>query len=301
MIIGCGFSGMEIAKLAWEQGMTVIGTKRPKTLERLTQAPRGVMLSPFDAETSSSESLWEMLQTTSHLLISIAPDVGDGDLLLHHHRNVILNWLKGDQARWVGYLSTTGIYGNHDGAWVDEQTPPKPTMNRTIMRLETEQAWQAIIADSGSNANLTLFRLAGIYGKGRNALESLTNGQKRRIFKAGQFFSRIHHHDIARFVCASIKQTDDAEGGPSGAIKLYNLADDLPAPPHEVIDYAAKLLNMELPPMMDFETASLTPMQRSFYNDNKRIKNDLIKQELGIDLKFPTYRDALDQLLKDYR
>jgi len=184
---------------------------------------------------------------------------------------------------WVGYLSTTGVYGNHNGDWVDEATVLNPTTERGKLRKSAERAWE------NSNLPLHIFRLAGIYGPGRGPFSKVRNGTARRIIKADQMFSRIHVDDIAQILAASIHAPRP------GAI--YNLCDNDPAPPQDVISYAATLLGLPLPPMVDFETAEMTPMAKSFYAENKRVSNDLIKSELGIKLLYPTYKSGLKNLL----
>jgi len=218
------------------------------------------------------------LKAASHLLISAAPSPDAGDPLL---ASMDLSAYRFD---WVGYLSTTGVYGNHDGAWVDEATPLTPSTRRGRLRVAAESAWQA------TGLPLHIFRLAGIYGPGRGPFSKVRNGTARRIIKAGQMFSRIHADDIAQVVAASIAQPRP------GAV--YNLCDDDPAPPQDVLAYAAELLGLPLPPEVDFDSADMTPMARSFYAENKRVRNDLIKSELGVRLKYPSYKEGLQSLLK---
>lgn len=186
--------------------------------------------------------------------------------------------------KWAGYLSTTGVYGNHDGGWVDESTPLTPSTRRGKWRVAAEAEWQAI-----PGLPLHIFRLAGIYGPGRGPFAKVRAGTARRIIKPGQVFSRIHVDDIARILAASIARPDP------GAV--YNLCDDDPAPPQDVLTHAAELLNLPLPPAEDFATAEMTPMARSFYAESKRVRNNRIKEELGVKLKYPTYRDGLADLL----
>jgi len=186
---------------------------------------------------------------------------------------------------WVGYLSTTGVYGNHDGGWVDEDTPLTPSTKRGQWRKQAEEDWQSI-----PGLPLHIFRLAGIYGPGRGPFAKLRNGTARRVIKDNQVFSRIHVDDIAQVLAASIAAPNP------GAI--YNLCDDDPAPPQDVIAYAAELLNMPIPPAVPFDQADLSPMARSFYGDSKRVRNDRMKSELGITLKYPTYRAALAAMLE---
>ena len=220
------------------------------------------------------------LAGVTHLLVSAPPDA-DGDPLLRRHRRDLAACKS---LAWIGYLSTTSVYGDHGGAWVDEDTPPKPGLARAQRRLTAERDWLALGQDSG--IPVQVFRLAGIYGPGRrSALYQAATGQAKCIEKPGQVFSRIHVADIAAVLEASIKAPRN------GAI--YNVSDDLPAPPAEVVRHACKLLGMDPPPAVPFEEAELSEMARSFYADNKRVRNDLIKRELGVRLAYPDYKAGL--------
>ena len=185
---------------------------------------------------------------------------------------------------WVGYLSTTGVYGDHQGDWVDETTPLTPATTRGHHRVLAERQWQA------QNLPLHIFRLAGIYGPGRGPFAKVRRGTARRIIKKNQVFSRTHVEDIAQVLLASINRPNP------GAI--YNVCDNDPAPPQDVLSYAADLLDMTLPPEEDYETAEMTPMARSFYAESKRVRNDRIRNELGVNLIYPSYRDGLNALIK---
>jgi len=189
--------------------------------------------------------------------------------------------------RWAGYLSTTGVYGDHRGGWVDEDTPLSPATERGHARVAAEQGWRDL------GLPLHIFRLAGIYGPGRSALDRVRSGSAQRIVKEGQFFSRIHVADIARVLAASMSAPR------SGAI--YNVADDEPAPPQDVIAFAARMLGLPLPPEVPFEEAGLGLMARSFYAESKRVRNDRIKRELGIRLRHPDYRAGLAALVEQER
>ena len=224
------------------------------------------------------EDMGQHLDAATHLLISAGPDQ-EGDPVLRELRDEIA---KRD-FEWVGYLSTTGVYGDHQGGWVDEDTPLTPSTRRGQWRAAAEAEWQ------GMNLPLHIFRIAGIYGPGRGPFSKVRAGTARRIIKDGQVFSRIHVEDIAQVVAASIAQPN------AGAV--YNLCDNDPAPPQDVISYAAELLGMPLPAAIDYDTADMTPMARSFYAESKRVKNDRIKDELGIVLKYPDYRAGLQALL----
>jgi nucleoside-diphosphate-sugar epimerase len=183
----------------------------------------------------------------------------------------------------VGYLSTTAVYGHHNGDWVDEGTALTPSTSRGAARVQAEGEWAAL------GVPLHIFRLAGIYGPGRGPFEKVRDGTARRIFKPGQVFSRIHVEDIAAVLEASLARLNP------GAV--YNVCDDDPASPEDVLSLAATLLGLPEPPMVAYEDAEMTPMARSFYAENKRVRNDRIKAELGVRLQFPTYREGLAGLL----
>lgn len=308
LIIGCGFSGQAIAREALRQGYGVIATKRSGSIAKLKQDSKldydylnltEIMkidwqaLDLDDKMPSHKFHMAELLKRSSHCVIC-SPPSGEQDFLSSYYQQEFDDWLKSGKAKWLGYLSTTGVYGNHDGAWVDEESVLKPSMGRTKLRSQTEQAWQDIMVKSGLGI-LHIFRLAGIYGYGRNAIVTLKEGNLRRIIKKGQFFSRIHHEDIALITLKSMEILANIKAG--GSDNLFNLADDYPCAPEEVIEYAAGLLGLSLPPAMQFETAELTPMQRSFYNDNKRVSNQKVKQSLGISLKFPNYKTSFPLFL----
>ncbi len=223
------------------------------------------------------------LDGATHLLGSVPPD-GEGDAVLDHHAADIAG-LRG--LAWAGYLSTTGVYGNRDGGWVDETSELRPTGPRQRRRAEAEARWLALWREHGVPVHV--FRLAGIYGPGRSALEAVRAGTARRVHKPGQVFSRIHVDDIVAVLRASMARPHP------GAV--YNVCDDEPAPPEDVIAYAAELLGVAPPPLVPFEEAELSPMARSFYADNKRVRNERIKAELGVRLRYPDYRAGLRALL----
>ncbi|TXM92872.1 SDR family oxidoreductase, partial [Methylobacterium sp. WL122] len=223
------------------------------------------------------------LAAADALLVSVPPD-RDGDPVLRRFRDDIARSRIG----WIGYLSTIGVYGDHDGAWIDEATPATPKSARSQGRLAVENAWLSLGAETGKAVQV--FRLSGIYGPGRNPIVKLRDGRSQRIVKAGQVFNRIHIDDIAATLLASLDRPRN------GAV--YNVTDDEPAAPQTVTEYAARLTGLPLPPEVDFETADLSPMARSFYGENKRVRNRLIREELGVELAYPTYREGL-QALKD--
>ncbi len=227
----------------------------------------------------------QVLGKATHLLTSVSPDA-DGDPVLP----VLAEEIAGaaPHLEWVGYLSTTGVYGDHQGGWVDEATPLTPTTERGRARVLAEDQWRDLAARSG--LPLHIFRLAGIYGPGRGPFEKVRDGTARRIIKPGQVFSRIHVDDIAQVLAASMARPDP------GAV--YNVCDDDPAPPEDVIAEAARLLGMKVPPAVPWDQADLGPMARSFYAESKRVRNDRIKAELGVRLMHPDYRSGLRALLK---
>ena len=229
------------------------------------------------------DDLRPALEAADHLLISAGPDAAGDPVLAALGQEIAA---RAGQFAWVGYLSTTGVYGDHGGGWVDEDTPLAPSTRRGVWRQQAEAAWQAI-----PGLPLHIFRLAGIYGPGRGPFAKVRQGSARRIIKPGQVFSRIHVEDIAQVLRASIARPDP------GAI--YNLCDDDPAPPQDVIAYAAELLDVPIPEAVPFDSAEMTPMARSFYADSKRVRNDRIKDELGIGLLYPDYRSGLRALLRD--
>ncbi|OWU82124.1 SDR family oxidoreductase [Phaeobacter sp. 22II1-1F12B] len=274
---GHGFSARALTRLLIPQGWRVIGTTRSEDkAESLRTSGVEPVLFPGDLPP-------EGLSEATHLLISAGPDA-EGDPVLSALRPEIEKLAP--RLEWAGYLSTTGVYGDHQGDWVDESTPLTPSTRRGKWRVAAESEWQSI-----PGLPLHIFRLAGIYGPGRGPFAKVRKGTARRVIKEGQVFSRIHVDDIAQVLAASIAQPNP------GAI--YNLCDDDPAPPQDVIAHAAELLGLPLPPAVDYETAEMTPMARSFYAESKRVRNDRIKDELGVELLYPDYRAGLQALLED--
>ncbi|WP_323770537.1 SDR family oxidoreductase [Antarctobacter sp.] len=273
--LGHGFSARALAKALLPEGWQVIGTTR--SADKLAQlAATGITPILWQAE-----AVAEALQSATHLLISAAPDA-EGDPALRMIGPDIAR--RAPALEWAGYLSTTGVYGDHAGGWVDEQTPLTPSSRRGQMRVAAEQAWADI-----PDLPLHIFRLAGIYGPGRGPFAKLRKGTARRIIKPNQVFSRIHVEDIAQVLRASITQPSP------GAV--YNLCDDAPAPPQDVIACAAEMLGMPVPPEVPFDEADMSPMARSFYGESKRVSNERIKKELGVTLRYPDYQSALAAIL----
>ena len=277
---GLGYSAETLAKRLAAKGWNIAGTARDlANIERLRD--QGYEVVRFGGEVGNAE-LVAALAGTTHLLHSIPPGP-EGDPVLRHYRAEIAGLPTLD---WIGYLSTVGVYGNSAGAVVDESAQPHPHSDRTRARVVSESGWLALGEEIGRPAQV--FRLAGIYGPGRSALDKLRAGKARRIVKPGQVFNRIHVEDIASVLEASIARPR--------ASAIYNVADDEPAPPEDVVTYAAELLGIEPPPEVPFEEADLTPMARSFYGDSRRISNALIKSELGVRLAYPNYRQGLKAL-----
>jgi nucleoside-diphosphate-sugar epimerase len=278
---GLGYSAMALARSLLADGWAVAGTCRTEE-KRVALAAQGIEAHLFDRGSPLSDPAAAFAQVT-HVLSSVPPAEG-GDPVVDAHGSEIAA-ISG--LRWVGYLSTTGVYGDRDGAWVDEATPPAPTTDRGRQRQDAEQAWCGLYQDHGLPVHL--FRLAGIYGPGRNQLESVRAGKARRIDKPGQVFSRIHVDDIVSVLRASMVRPN-----PGAA---YNVCDDEPAPSREVVEFACQLLGVEAPPLVALEDAGLTPMGLSFFAENKRVGNNRIKTDLGVRLRFPTYREGLQALL----
>jgi nucleoside-diphosphate-sugar epimerase len=212
------------------------------------------------------------------ILVSIPPADGRDPALQRYGQA-----LGKARAKWVGYLSATAVYGDRQGGWVDETTALEPVTERGRWRVASEAAWAT------SGLPVQIFRLAGIYGPGRSPLDRLREGRAHRVVKAGQIFSRIHVDDIAAALLASMARPDPG--------RVYNLADDLPAPPQDVIAFAAELLGLPVPPEVPFEAADLSPMARSFYAESKRVANGRVKAELGLRLAHPDYRAGLRAIL----
>ena len=279
---GYGYVANALAEILKLSGWSVIGTTTDESKADIL-AQSGVKPIVFDSNHPLCNP-YETLEDVTHILLSIPPDDrGDVAYMLHDDDIARMKNLE-----WIGYLSTTGVYGNRDGTWVDESSMPAPTSRRGSLRYKAEQQWLSLFKDT--DIPIHIFRLSGIYGPGRSALDSVRAGHSRRVDKPGHAFNRIHIDDIVQTLIASINQPNP------GAI--YNLADDNPAPSHEVIAYACTLLGVDVPPLTPFEEADLAPMVRSFYKDNKRIRNALIKSDLGVQLFHPDYKSGLEACLK---
>ena len=279
-IFGLGFSGRTIAERRLARGDTVTGTVRSQDKAR-TLSAAGVTARVFGHD-GRDDVIDSDIAACEALLISVPPGTGGDPVLAAYARQIA----SAPNLRWIGYLSTIGVYGDHGGAWVDERTPATPTNARSRERAAAEQAWLAFGA--ANSIAVQIFRLAGIYGPGQSQLVQLARGTARRIIKPGQVFNRIHVEDIARAVDASLDRPR------SGAI--YNVTDNEPAPPQDVVTFAASLCGVAPPHEISLEDAGLTEMGRSFYAESKRVRNDLLRNELGVTLAYPTYREGLRAL-----
>lgn len=280
-IFGAGYSGKAFARESAALSETTFGTTRsPEKFGSLEQA--GITPLVFDG--ALTPEIEQALGQTTHLVVSTAPDE-TGDPVLNAARSAITE--KMPYLEWIGYLSTVGVYGDHGGAWVDETAECRPVSLRSVMRVAAEQAWLAL--GQQIDRPVAILRLSGIYGPGRNAFVNLQNGTAKRLVKPGQVFNRIHRDDIGGALAHLAGQN---RGG------VFNVTDDLPAPPQDVVAYAAALMGVEPPPEIPFETAELSPMARSFYGENKRVANKAI-QNTGYRFLFPDYRSAFERMWAD--
>jgi len=276
IVFGLGYTGTAIAAGAARLGWRVTATSRNPS--RLA-APQGVILIDF-ADTGPE------LANATHVVQTAAPDEHGDPALARYSADIAV----APQLRWAGYLSTTGVYGDRDGAWVDEDTPVAPTVARAQRRVAAEQAWVAALPGCA----VDLFRVAGIYGPGRSAFDDLRSGEARRVLKPGHLFGRIHRDDIAAAVLAAMQQPH-----PPGP-RVLNLADDEPAASADVTTEAARLLDMAPPPLIPFSeaVAAMSPMGRSFWSENRRVRSKKTQERLGLRWRYPTYREGLRAILQ---
>jgi dTDP-4-dehydrorhamnose reductase len=274
---GYGYSAEALVRRLSARDMAVAGTRTNLG----DVADPVVELVPYNGD-APSPGVRRLLIGSTHILVSIPPDL-EGDPVLRHYAEDLAG--LGDLV-WVGYLSTVGVYGDCKGAWIDEDNRARPISERSLRRLQAEEAWQAFGTDTGRRVEI--FRLAGIYGPGRSVIDNLKAGTARRIVKPGQVFNRIHVDDIARVLAASIDR--DARH------RIYNVSDNEPAPPEDVVAYAAELLGIPVPPAVAFESAGLSGMAASFWAESKRVRNRRIREDLGVELLYPTYREGLRAL-----
>jgi len=278
---GLGFTASEVISQLpdWDVG----GTQR-HPVQKNENTAHQIKLIQFDGLLPAHD-LEELDQKITHILLSVPPGE-HGDPVY----NLMGEWISNlPNLQWIGYLSTTGVYGNLEGATATEDMPCNPSGLRGSRRMRAEQDWLELY--NSKALPIHIFRLPGIYGPNRNQLDSVKSGKAHRIVKKGHVFSRIHVEDLAQIITASMKAPNPGQ--------IYNVSDDEAAPPQDVVTYAAKLLNVDPPPLQDFDTADLSPMARSFYADNKRVSNNRIKTELGVSLRYPTYRQGLDALFKN--
>lgn len=279
-IFGAGYSAKAFAAQRTPAAVIVGTTRSPAKFDGL----RGAGIVPLIFDGAATADLSQALAETTHLVISIAPDDG-GDPVINALAGTIKTAMPALQ--WIGYLSTVGVYGDYRGQWVDETDECRPVSRRSRLRVEAEQAWQALADDI--EKPLAILRLSGIYGPGRNAFVNLENGTAKRLVKSGQVFNRIHAADIGG---ALWRLAHSNRGG------VFNVTDDEPAPPQDVVSYAAEVMGVAPPPELPFETAQLSPMARSFYGENKRVSNRKLK-ETGYIFRYPDYRAALSALWHD--
>tara|TARA_Y100000588_G_scaffold387276_1_gene484677 strand:- start:122 stop:991 length:870 start_codon:yes stop_codon:yes gene_type:complete len=276
---GLGYSAMALSRRLDAEGWTIRGTCR-NSERRNALTALGIKAEVFDGKQRMRST--STLENSTHVLLSIPPSL-EGDPALQHHAKDIAEM---GSIKWVGYLSTTGVYGNHNGDWVDETSAPKPTSQRSEQRLLAETGWR----NWGRKTNIPtqIFRLAGIYGPGRSILDRIKDGTAIRIAKPGHYFSRIHVEDLATVLSASINKPE-----PDG---VYNVCDDEPAEPSSVTAYAFNLLGRTPPMEISIHEAELSAMAKTFWRDNKRVRNNRIKEQLGVELSFPNYRSGLHGL-----
>jgi nucleoside-diphosphate-sugar epimerase len=277
---GLGYSARALAARLAHQGWTIAATSTtPAGLDRI--AALGYEPFAFDG-TTPGVGIAAALATSTHVVVSAPPGPGGDPVLAHHAMDLASSASLG----WVGYLSTIGVYGDWQGAWVDESCEVRPSSDRSVRRAGAERAWLTWGTQAGKPA--LIFRLAGIYGPGRSAIDNLREGTARRLIKPGQVFNRIHVDDIAGCVLCAIER--------SPRHTIYNVTDDMPAPPQDVIEYAAGLLGLPVPPPIPFDEAILSPMGASFYAENKRASNARAKGDLHWRLHFPTYKEGLSSI-----
>lgn len=281
-IFGYGFSSTAIAAASKNQFDQIIGTTR--SAENFAKLEADAIIPAFFDGEEPTPQTQEKLTTATHVLVSIAPNE-NGDRVLNAYRNVLAD---NKNLQWIGYLSTVGVYGHHQGAWVDENSECRPVSKRSIERIAAENAWLEF--STKYNIPFAIFRLSGIYGPGRNAFINIEKGKARRLIKKDQVFNRIHRDDIGTAVSIAIKRN---------ATGIFNITDDEPSPPQDVVTFAHELMGKMPPEEIDFETADLTPMARSFYGENKRVSNAKSKDVLGMEYKWPNFRASLKRMFNE--
>ncbi len=285
LCFGLGYTGKVLAHRLLEMNWRVSGTVRDLGAVRQS-IPDGVAVLPFGGQSSETEQIAKALQSATHVL-STVPTGENGDPVIAAMKDELA---ENANLEWVGYLSTTGVYGNTGGTIVDETTPTNPSGDRGARRVKAENQWSDLFKSYGLPVHI--FRLPGIYGPGRSVLDQIRHGKPRRILKPGHKFNRIHVDDIAETLIASMARPNPGS--------VYNVCDNTPAEPSDVTAYACKLMEIEPPPLIPFEEVenSMSPMGRSFWHDNRRVSNELIKSELGVQLRYPNYKVGLDAIWK---
>jgi len=278
LFLGFGYTAEAMVPALSQSNFSISGTHRAACITKNSS----VNLINFNSPLMEDE-----IAQCSHILISIPPTEAGIDIVLSTYSHVIS--AHAASIKWIGYLSSTGVYGDHHGDWVNEESACHPVGQSAVARFAAENAWLEFA--NKTNLPLHIFRLAGIYGSGRNAIARILCGKKQSIFKQGHYFSRIHVDDIANVLMASVHAPRP--------FSIYNVADDEPTPAHVVDEYAAKLLGMTPLPLVPFDEAVISPMERQFYSCNRRVSNKKIKCELQIALKYPSYREGLDQIWVD--
>lgn len=279
---GLGFTGSALVREVLARGWAASGTCRESD-QNDVWAEAGVQSYCFDGK-EIFEAVEDAVREASHVLVTIPPQRDAGDVVLKHFKKILADSL---QLRWLGYLSTTGVYGNRDGGWVDETSKLKPGFKHQRRRVEAEGQWRDLYREH--QVPVHIFRLAGIYGPGRNLLQRVRQRAARRIDQPGLVFNRIHVEDVVQVLSASMDHPS------SGAI--YNVSDDVPSSPAEAVAFACELLHIEVPPLTVLEDAELSEMGRSFYLTNKKVRNHKVKKELSIQLQYPDYKAGLRALL----
>jgi len=280
-IFGFGYAAAHFAKELAKLGFVIVGTTGHPNKYALNNH-RDIKLIDF-----YSKDIEKYLSKSTYILVSIPPEASVGDPVLSHYAMMIKHYAK--SIKWIGYLSSTGVYGDHQGMWVDEESICKPKSSSGIRRLEAEQAW--LLFAKENKLPLHIFRLSGIYGIGRNALLRIRLGKKFSIFKENQVFSRIHVDDIVSVLIASLNKINP--------LSIYNISDDNPEAAHIVDAYAASLLEMQPLPLVRIEDVSLSPMEHEFYASNRRVSNLKIKNELNVVLQYPSYVEGLAQIWRE--
>jgi nucleoside-diphosphate-sugar epimerase len=277
---GLGYSAMALSRRLDAAGWTIRGTCR-KPARKAALGALGISAAIFDGETRMDPP--DLLQGATHVLLSIPPGA-EGDPAYRHHAQDIA---AAGTVEWVGYFSTTGVYGDRDGDWVDETSDLRPGSDRSQRRVDAERDWLAW--GERHDIAVQIFRRPGIYGPGRSVVDQVKAGTARRVIKPGHVFSRIHVEDIATVVAASIARPE-----PGG---IYNVCDDEPAAPADIVAYVCELLGREPPPEIPYDATEMSPMARSFWSDNRRVRNDRIKEALDVKLDFPDYRIGIRGIL----